>query len=150
MSESFDGFSVAATRQNAGSPLNARAFAGESSPPAPLEGLNVPAATSPACVMVTFGSASAVSWSHAVAALSGCRGMTAARTTAARTPARIRIHPPTMVRLKADTTYAGVVSGFGRTKSTSEELSNNPHVAFNRGMQLVDRDEFLSRMGDLD
>jgi hypothetical protein len=95
MSESFDGFSVAATRQKAGRALNARGFAGGSSPPPSFVGVKAPRRQHRAQgVMVTFGSASEVSLSQAVAALSGCRGSAAARMTATKMPARSLIDPP--------------------------------------------------------
>src|SRR3954464_7089484 len=57
MSESPDGVSVAATRQNAGSSAYARAVAGGPSPDG-RGGANAPAATDSAVVIVAFGSLS--------------------------------------------------------------------------------------------
>src|SRR5687767_12396965 len=71
MSESLDGLSVAATRQNAGSSPN-----GAPSPLAP-GGVNVPAGTACASVIVAAGTTSAVSLSHAVATSDDCPERTA-------------------------------------------------------------------------
>src|SRR5262249_78070 len=109
MSESLEGLSVAATRQNAGNPLNVRG----SSAAASVLGGNAPAATSPASVIVTFGSARVPSLSHEVAAAMVCRGIVAASANAQRTPAKIFIRPrlstsgrrTLQVRLKPDATY---------------------------------------------
>src|SRR5688572_3344994 len=90
MSESLDGFRVAATRQNAGSALNALA-----APDAP-GGVNAPAATSCAVVTDTFGSARAASCSHAVPAACGWIANMAANEIAARQPFRIRMAAPSV------------------------------------------------------
>src|SRR5262249_15220849 len=58
MSESEDGLSVAATRQNAGRLLNVSAVC------PPLRGVNAPAATVSLAVIVTFGSFNDVRLSH--------------------------------------------------------------------------------------
>src|SRR5580704_4981673 len=59
MSESRDGFSVAATRQNAGRPLTACTKAvGAGGPPEAMGIVNAPASTARASVIVVFGSAS--------------------------------------------------------------------------------------------
>src|SRR5215831_2665462 len=54
MSESFEGFSVAVTRQNAGTAANREPFV---TAPAGVGGVNAPASTVLANVMVVFGSA---------------------------------------------------------------------------------------------
>jgi hypothetical protein len=65
MSESVDGFSVAATRQNAGRPLAAcTKVAGAGVPPAAIGIVNAPASTARASVIVVFGSASDARLSH--------------------------------------------------------------------------------------
>src|SRR5258706_8671748 len=72
MSESLDGLSLAATRQNARGAVTV-AFASSAAVPFDV-GLNGPASTARASVMVAFGSESAASFSQAVAASSrwGC------------------------------------------------------------------------------
>src|ERR1700681_204831 len=66
MSESVDGFSVAATRQNAGRPLTACTKAvGGGVPPAAMGIVNAPTSTARASVIVMFGSASDARLSHA-------------------------------------------------------------------------------------
>jgi len=69
MSESLEGFNVAATRQKAGSAANARAFGGGSSESGLADALNAPAATSCALVIVAFGKASDARALHEVAAV---------------------------------------------------------------------------------
>src|SRR6202049_3150350 len=65
MSESVDGFSVAATRQNAGRSLTACTKAvGAGVPPAAMGIVNAPASTARASVIVVFGSASDARLSH--------------------------------------------------------------------------------------
>src|SRR5580704_10014485 len=69
MSESVDGFSVAATRQNAGRPLTACTKAvGAGVPPAAMGIVNARASTTRASVIVVFGSASDAKLSHVWAA----------------------------------------------------------------------------------
>ena len=77
MSESLDGVSVAATRQNAGRSVIARRV-----PPARPVTENAPAATGCAIVIVVFGSARAATLSH-VAAIAMAGNATA--------PASIRV-----------------------------------------------------------
>src|ERR1700730_3862385 len=70
MSESLDGFSVAATRQNAGSSRKARPSAGgAATPPAGIGGVKAPAPTVCARVTVVLGSVSAAKLSHDWAAV---------------------------------------------------------------------------------
>lgn len=65
MSESAEGFRLAATRRNAGSALNTRgAFAGGGAPLAGAGGVKAPGSTVCACVIVVFGNASDDSRSH--------------------------------------------------------------------------------------
>src|SRR5207248_6464060 len=74
MSESLDGFSVAAIRQNA---------CGTAAPrPAPPGGTNAPASIAWASVIVALGSASDASPSHDVTALSGSAWTSTARRSA--------------------------------------------------------------------
>src|SRR5947199_8269509 len=102
MLESLDGFSVAATRQNAG-----RSAADASPrPPRPTGGANAPAATGWASVMVVSGSASIARLSQEAAALTGL-GLTAgivitmAHTMATdnAVPQRRRLFPRVIVLL---------------------------------------------------
>jgi hypothetical protein len=62
MSESLEGVSVAITRQKAGSPLKSSAF--DRPGPGTAGGVNAPAATLCADVMVTFGKLSLERLSH--------------------------------------------------------------------------------------
>jgi hypothetical protein len=65
MSESVDGFSVAATRQNAGRPLAAcTKVGGTGGLPAGMGIVNAPASTAHASVIVVFGKASDARLSH--------------------------------------------------------------------------------------
>src|SRR5262245_39402891 len=93
MSESLDGLSVAATRQNAGSVPKTRAL------PAPPGGLNAPAATRLASVTDPFGIASEASCSHGVPAACGRVANRMARTAAARQPFRILMASPSWGRI---------------------------------------------------
>src|SRR6185295_5047866 len=77
ISESVDGLSVAATRQNAGSVLKARGL------PPPSGGLKAPAATRLASVIDPFGIASEASCSHGVPAAWDCVANRTASTAAA-------------------------------------------------------------------
>ncbi len=73
MSESLDGLSVAATRQNAG-----RSLAGWAAPPRPAGGVKPPAGTASARVMVASGSLIDPRLSHDPAAASGTGAATSA------------------------------------------------------------------------
>jgi hypothetical protein len=65
MSESLEGVSVAATRQNAGSAAYCRACPSDSDRPGGIGGVNAPAATTSAVVIVPSGSNSDARLSHA-------------------------------------------------------------------------------------
>src|SRR5438093_7570113 len=70
MSESLDGVNVAATRQNAGRSRKAcAAAAGEAAPPTRAGGVNAPASTTCASVIVVFSSVRDAKLSHDVAAV---------------------------------------------------------------------------------
>src|SRR5229473_1496110 len=70
ISESLDGFSVAAMRQNAGRSRSACTVGGEPGAPAGAGGVNAPASTKRASVIVVFGSVIDVRLSHGAAASS--------------------------------------------------------------------------------
>src|SRR5262245_2506277 len=88
MSDSLDGFSVAATRQNAGSSRNTA--------PSPLAsgGVNAPARTGAACVIVAFGTASRASLSQAVETSPSCAERTVPSRKTLRRPARTFMTAP--------------------------------------------------------
>src|ERR1700736_4399989 len=93
MSESLDGFNVAATRQNAGSALKAFAIAGEAAaPPAGVGGLNAPASIVCATVIVVFGSFSDARFSHdwGAAVVARAPSMAGAATASATMKAAIK------------------------------------------------------------
>src|SRR5574339_926499 len=96
MSESVVGLRVAATRQNAGSALNARAL------PPPPGGVKAPAATSTASLIEPSRIANEASCSHGVPAAWGWVANTAASIAAVRQPLRIlmavRITPVVLSR----------------------------------------------------
>src|SRR5689334_16094681 len=87
MSESLVGFSVAATRQNAGSPVK--------SPVSPdASGENAPARTEPAAVIVAWGNASFASSLHEPAAPVGAGRAGDANASAKKPPASILMTAP--------------------------------------------------------
>src|SRR6266545_6297005 len=86
ISESLDGLSVAAMRQNAGRSRNAPPAAG---PVAGAGGMNAPASTTRASVMVVLGSAIDVRLSHDAAASSARLPIAVASKSAHSPPVRI-------------------------------------------------------------
>src|SRR5438128_792539 len=98
MSESADGFSVAATRQNAGRSLTACTMPGDTVAPAGIGGLNAPASTACATVIVVVGSASEARLSHDRAAVAVSARLSAA---AVREKARAIVRKCFMPKLYA-------------------------------------------------
>src|SRR5262245_24743783 len=84
MSESLDGLSVAAMRQNAGRLFCAPPRPPRAPPPAP-GGVNAPAATDSAAVIVVSGNLSDARLSHDEAAVSGAAVRAPTATAAAAT-----------------------------------------------------------------
>src|SRR5712691_6638369 len=84
MSESLDGFSVAATQQNAGRLRNA-ATGRAAVPPAGAGGMNAPASTTFASVIVAVGSVSDARLSHDLAPVASSSPFTAAALSVAAT-----------------------------------------------------------------
>src|SRR5262245_4069901 len=101
MSESLEGFSVAATRQNAGR------LAAAGGAPRPPGGVNPPAATACTLVMVAFGMASAARLPQAPAACT--RG-----ENAVATPARVAATSAAPVIFMRKILQAGIKDSRGR------------------------------------
>ena len=78
MSESLEGVSVAATRQNAGKAPYCRACPSDSDRPAGIGGAKAPAATASEAVIVTLGSDNEANVSHATAGLPATAAPTSA------------------------------------------------------------------------
>src|ERR1700693_622070 len=98
MSESEDGFSVAATRQNAGRSLTACAKAvGGGVPPAVMGIVSAPASTVCASVIVVFGSASDARLSHAWPSAWAATGAATNRAAAAVPVKKLLMRSPSLM-----------------------------------------------------